>query len=295
MERLSRREALIVAGLGALGFNALQDRTKNDVSNILCDEDYERAVQQVRNSVFKISGPNGHGTGVLIAPGYVITNAHVVKDNAHVLETNTQFLPLPIPVPIPPLNIQAVNDPNYKLHFFRDDDRNEDRHFRANIAHLSNGSRAIHKDLALLQLPVDSPVEGPPVTIGRPRRGQRSMALGNPHDLTGHVTTGRISKEVIMMNDDPDWRGVPFVGFDGGVNPGNSGGGAFGIRRENGELRTELIGMPTYTYRGAQGLGGCIRSDYIAYICTVKWGLKLFTEEQVLEFERQFPMCNVRR
>src|SRR4051794_39677784 len=69
------------------------------------DSDYEKAIQQVKNSVFKVSGPEAHGSGFLLAPGYILSNRHVVQDNEHRLETDGKFLPLPFPITPPPINI----------------------------------------------------------------------------------------------------------------------------------------------------------------------------------------------
>jgi S1-C subfamily serine protease len=262
------------------------------------DGDYEKAIKQVKNSVFRIAGPRGHGSGFLLADGYILTNRHVVQDNDYDLETTPTVIPFPFQnVPLLPLNISAVNDPNYEISTFVADDRTPPMKFRAVPVHLGNGSRALHKDMALLQVPPDVRSKLPPmkpVTPVAPSVGRPVLVMGNPSDLTGHITSGRVSKSLMLdKGENPLWKDVPFVGTDAAINGGNSGGPMFSLRKErlNGraELKTELIGMSTYGYRGSAGMGGGIRGDYISYIATKLWGLNLMTQEQMNAYEKEFP------
>jgi len=303
-ESFSRREFLIAvtAAAGGLGLAALagaRKETGDQARAVLSsetgegevkDSDYAEAVRRVKESVFKIKGPMGHGSGFLVAPGFLVTNRHVVEgDNEYRMETDTKVIPWWGPVPLPPLNITAINDPNYRIQSYETDDRNPQKEFRAGLVHLSDGSRAWHKDLALLQVPANAELPGKPVTIGTPQLGRPVIVMGNPHDQVGHTTFGRVSKDVVFDKDNEKWKGVPFVGTDAPINPGNSGGAMFQIRRQGGELKVELVGVPTYAYRNSDGMGGAIRADYLAWICTVKWGLKLLSPEQVEAFKKAFP------
>ena len=324
MEKLESRRAFLLKGVGLLGLGAggalLGERAVNSraVRDLLSSEqpgqgeeqelevsdgDYERAVESLSPSVFSIEGRDGgHGSGFIAAPGYLLTNFHVTQDNHRTLEMRQQphILPLPFPLALDPnllINIQAVNDPNFIATTFTSDDRRPGRSFRVAPVVLSTGARANHKDMSLLRLPPDAELsEGAsPVQFGVPRMGARVVILGMPHDSTGHVTHGRVSRTVRFSNsDNPQWIGVPFVSVDGGINPGNSGGPIFQLRKvrdRDGQVRLikELIGMSTYTYRGSQGLGGGIRSDYIRYIAKTRWGMPLMTNEEVAQYRRDFP------
>jgi S1-C subfamily serine protease len=253
---------------------------------------YAEAIRQVKESVVKVSGVNGHGSGFVIHPGYILSNKHVTQDNAFTLEMDKEVppaLPFPFQIAPPPMNFKAANNPNYEIQMFTDDDRRPGRKFRAAPAQLADGSTAQWKDIALLRLPPNADYAAKPVAIGRPHAGQPVLVMGNPEDLVGMTTTGRVTKEVIFHSGEEMWDDVPFVGVDAGVNPGCSGGPTFGLRKENGKLKVELIAMSTYTYRGRDGMGGGIRGDFIAYTCAKRFGLPLMDTQQMEEFEKQFP------
>ncbi|MBI2524014.1 trypsin-like peptidase domain-containing protein [Candidatus Peregrinibacteria bacterium] len=318
MENISRRSFLRTSlktaglvGLGAGGGMLLNEMTTNAraVSDLvspqeqeseIADGDYERAMEMVRDSVFRIEGRDGHGSGFLLAPGYLLTNFHVTQDDHRTLEMREQPRVIPLPLPLDPnllMNIQAVNDPNFIATTFTHDDRRPGRSFRVAPVLLSGGGRANYKDMSLLRLPPDAglPDTARPVVRGIPRTGAPAIVLGMPYNSPGHVTIGRVSREVTFMNNDnPHWHNVPFISIDSAMNPGNSGGPIFTIckvRNADGQpqLHVELIGMSTYNHRGAQGLGGGIRSDYIAYIAKTQWGLPLMTNQEVAQYRRDFP------
>ena len=265
------------------------------------DSDYPRAVEMVKSSIFKISGPQGHGTGFLLSNGYILTNEHVTHHNeTHVAPDGEPFVPsLPLPITPPLLHgLRITPDANYVVQCFSDDDRVPGQEFRAAPVLLADGSRAIHKDMSLLRLPPNARLPGDmrPVTIGSARVGQPTMIMGNPGGTDSHVGFGRVSRNVVMDAQgwgNPQWANVPFIVSDAPLNSGNSGGAAFALRKERGpegsELKVELIGMPTYGVRGMHGLGGSIRADYIAWAATTKWGIPLMTPTQVVEYRRQFP------
>jgi S1-C subfamily serine protease len=307
MEFPSRRE-LLIAGLAAAATYVLtkvgqeQGRTHAGGQDVfrpqpdleIRESDIPLAIEKVKQSVFKIRGPGGHGTGFLIAPGLILTNYHVTRNNAFAVETKP--IPTPFPLPVPLLPISKIHDANYEVGLFTDDDRKPGKTFRAQPAHLPDGSRAFFRDMALLQLPLNCPLcrQAQPIAFGKPEIGRRAIVLGNPSDLTGHVTMGRVSKEVVLSDENPElWSGVPFFTTDAAVNGGNSGGPVVGIEKVlvNGkpELRTPLIGMATWTYSGNQGMGGAIRADYLAYIVQTKWGVPLMNPQQLEEFKQRFP------
>lgn len=310
MEHPSRRSflksALLVGGGLGLGVLSAQNQhvtqatgdVHQEVQDTLdlevLDSDFPKAVEMVKNSVVKVEGPTSHGSGFLLAPGYILTNHHVTKENAYTVETEPIVLPFPSPILPPP--IKDIRDPNYKVSWFHGDDREKPQEFRAAPVMLGNGYHADHKDMSLLRLPPDVklPERAMPVSFGTPTVGRTVIVMGNPIDLTGHVTYGRVTKALILTDDDPDWKGVPFVGTDAGINPGNSGGAMFmpeKVRGKDGkpELQVKLVGMSTYSYEKGAGMGGGIRADYIAFIATTQWGLNLMTPEQVEQYKKDFP------
>jgi len=315
---LSRRTLILatLAGLGGCFVNELaQDRhhTNTRARGVLMqpehgsleirDGDYERAIEMVKRSVFKVRGPEGHGSGFVLAPGVILTNRHVVEGNAFTVETNGNIVPMPLPMmhfPLVPTNIAAANDPNYSIHRFRADDREEDVSFRATMEHLGDGTRAMHSDMAVLRVPAREARDlGEPVRLGVPRLGMPIIVMGCPDDQPGYVTHGRVSR-VVALYDEPNMRGTPCIQVDAGINPGNSGGPIFGLRKVRGadgrpQLIVELIGMSTYTYRGRNDMGGGIRADYIGYVASKKWGFPLMSVEDQARYEKEFPMAAVQR
>jgi len=104
------------------------------------------------------------------------------------------------------------------------------------------------------------------------------------------VSFGRVTKDVIM-NDDGDFSGMPYLGTDAPINGGNSGGPLLSLQKKNGNLEKNVIGMNTWAYRNSDGLGGAIRSEYIAWVCTKFWGMKMMTAEEVKQFEKDYPQA----
>jgi S1-C subfamily serine protease len=287
-----KNAALLAGGLG-LGVLATQNphvqqatgEVHQQVREVLEDEEWGEAIKQLRESVVGVYGPEGHGSGFCIADGYLVTCNHVTDKNLYDVETAPVFLPLPfMPVPLP---LKAANDPNIEISLPTTDDRKPGKRFRVTFAHKEDGTRAQHKDISLLQLPVGMKMK--PIPWGTAAVGEKVITIGDPLDATSLVGTGRVSKEVILAHGEEIWEDVPLIGTDAPINPGNSGGLMASFRRENGKVQSRAVGMSAYGYNGRQGMSGGLRMDYICFIATTQWNLPLMTPEQVEQYKKDFP------
>ena len=295
----SRRDflkgALLVAGGLGAGVLATQEKqvtqatgeVHSKVENVMEDKDWSEAIKQLQESVVGVYGPEGHGSGFCIADGYLVTCNHVTDKNMYGVETAPIFLPFPFAPAFLPPPLKAANDPNIEISLPTTDDRKPGKRFRVTFAHKEDGTRAQHKDISLLQLPVGMKMR--PIPWGTAGIGEKVITIGDPLDTTSLVGTGRVSKEVIMEKDEEMWDGVPMIGTDAAINSGNSGGLMATFKRENGKVQSKAIGMSAYGYRGHQGMSGGLRMDYVAYICTTQFGLNLMNPEQVLQYQKDFP------
>lgn len=150
----------------------------------------EELVARAEKAVAVIDTPMGHGTGFLIGPGLLATNAHVVE--TALVENLRVYFPANGGSKKEGLNVQA-------------------------IAHFDP-----QKDLALLVL--DHSGETLPLLEGsRPRRGQNVLAIGSPGlgrgvlRLENVVSRGTVGGETDIF-------GARFLQISISINPGNSGG-----------------------------------------------------------------------
>lgn len=170
----------------------------------------EELVARAEKAVAVIDTPMGHGTGFLIGPGLLATNAHVVE-NALVEDFRVYF-PATGGVRKDGLNVQA-------------------------IAHFDP-----QKDLAFLVL--DHSGEPLPLLEGsRPRRGQNVLAIGSPGlgrgapRLENVISRGTVGGETDLF-------GARFLQVSISVNPGNSGGP---ILDDEGKVAGMITLRPTTT------------------------------------------------
>lgn len=293
MENVPRRtflkETAIMAIGGMLGGTVIRscDSTRQDVEELM-DKDILNAIERLKKNVVKIEGKAGHGTGFFLNPSVILTNKHVLADN-EISSSGLQLPPMSLLPGLPPVSPE-MRDPQYKVSLFHDDDRKPYKIFFAQRAILKDGTRAQHSDMGLLQAPVDLPCPVETLTWDVPRKGEKAMVLGNPVNLTGMSTFGRVTKEVVFDAGTENWQKTLFFMSDAAINPGNSGSPVFGIRKSGGKVETPLLGMVTFGYRGHDGLGGCIRSDFIAYHATTRWGVPMMDGSQIKRFEEEFPM-----
>lgn len=149
-------------------------------------------VSRNETSVAKIEGKLGKGTGFVVAPGIVATNAHVISEEL-VSNLSSRFPSAagrdqgPFPV-----HLLYVNPP---------------------------------RDLALLK--VDCPQS--PVEVARSytfQRGEEITIIGNPGGLGGSVSLENAITRGVLSTE-ATFRGQRWYQLGASVNPGNSGGPVF--------------------------------------------------------------------
>jgi S1-C subfamily serine protease len=162
-------------------------RLRNSVIKLACKLEPRSAVRPWKLDPIEEVG----GSGVVIAPGRVLTNAHVVHQSSEVLlETERTALPVPG-------KVLAVD---------------------------------LGRDLALVQVDdADFNAEHPPVELldGLPRDGSRVTVMGFPMGGESLSTTSGVVSRCewaeVGLNDEEGMR----IQVDAAVNFGNSGGPAF--------------------------------------------------------------------
>lgn len=179
-----------------------------------------------RNQTF-----SGSGSGVVIhTSGYIVTNFHVVKGAKRITVT-------------------FDGDP---------------RRYPAELV-----SAKQSEDLALLRIEAPSSVEGettfPTVRMGTSAdlmRGERVVAIGNPHGQAHTVSTGIISglhRDVPLPEHGLHFQNL--IQTDASINLGNSGGPLLNIRGE-------LIGINTVMNSMAENIGFAIPVDRVKEVLT---------------------------
>jgi serine protease Do len=109
-------------------------------------------------------------------------------------------------------------------------------------------------DIALIKIRTDEAL--PPVKIGDSdavRQGDFVIAIGNPYDHTGTVTSGIISA---LNRDIHATEFDDYMQTDAAINPGNSGGPLFNARGEVIGVNSDLF--TTGVYSGSVGIGFAI-------------------------------------
>ena len=212
-------------------------------------------VKNITPSTVRVEGSRGLGSGViLITPQgrYILTNGHVTQGNA--------------------FTSSETGDSVYHIKLYNGTDYSSPVEFDAAPVILGNGERAIslpgEHDLALLQIPPG--VQLPPgagvvlrnLVTDPVRVGEPVIAVGNPFGERDSVAFGIISHidRSSSLNTNHHFQ------TDAPINPGNSGGGLF-------DMQGRLIGINTWTYRGADGIGGSIRVDEIIRVLNT-WGVR---------------------
>ena len=212
-------------------------------------------VQNITPSTVRVEGSRGLGSGViLITPHnrYILTNGHVTREND--------------------FQRNETRDSVFHIKLYNGTDYSNPVEFDAAPVMLSNGHRAYSPpgegDLALLQIPPDVQIPAGAgivlrdLTTNPLRVGEPVIAIGNPFGERDSVSFGIIShadREVGSLNASRN------VQTDAAINPGNSGGGLF-------DMQGRLIGINTWGYRGAGGVGGSIRVDEVIKMLK-SWGV----------------------
>lgn len=187
----------------------------------------------------------GSGVIVIMSDGTraILTNGHVTEDAE--------------------IRRNSFGDPLYHIRLYNGTDFRTPVEFYAAPMMLANGQRAYspphEHDLALLAIPPDIRLpEGVGVRIRDITRdplrvGEPVIAIGNPFGERDSVSFGimsHIDRETSDLNQNHH------IQTDAAINPGNSGGGLF-------DMQGRLVGINTWGYRNAGGVGGSIRIDEI--------------------------------
>lgn len=248
-------------------------------------DDMDDAVSMVTPATVRVEGQRWLGSGVIITDRlgrmYIITNSHVTEQNELQGGEGTDF-----------------RDGVYRITVYTGNDFQKGVSFNAAPVVRENGKRAYSsqnkQDLALLRIPseierqiLEGKLSIPHVRICNrvrdpARAGQRVIAVGNPFGERDHVTDGIISNSDAFGDIEPE---NAFIRTSAPINGGNSGGGLFRVRRENGKLVTELIGINTWGYRGGDGVSGSIDVRVIALQCH-EWGVPLVSDEEIAAYQR---------
>lgn len=195
MERQSttRREVILAGGTAALTALAgcssrlspsAQATDKEPVDTDDRPEDYTEIYDQTVDSVVLIE-TDGQGTGFMYDADHVVTNAHVV---GRANRAGVRF-----------------NDGGWD---------------RADVVGVDP-----HSDLAVLSVD-DAPDTATPLpfTDDQPEIGQKVLAIGNPYNLDGTMTSGIVSGINRSIPSPAGFEIPDAIQTDAPVNPGNSGG-----------------------------------------------------------------------
>lgn len=146
---------------------------------------YTRVYRQAVDSVVLVRTDGGSGSGFLVEPSYVVTNAHVVGEASTV----------------------------------------DIRFSRARWSGGDVLGTDAESDLAVIELPESAPSPEPlSFAASEPAVGQEVVAVGSPFGLDGAVTTGVVSG-VDRSAPAPTGAQIPdAIQTDAAINPGNSGG-----------------------------------------------------------------------
>ncbi len=248
----------------------LKDLIKELDGHITLDEIIQ-TVKNVAPSTVRIENKGAIGSGVIFKDNngkrYILTNAHVV---AHIDEEPNLFNPFNIIENKEPVKPKEKMD-TYRIKLYNGSDYKNPIEFDVKQLTLSNGEKAYshpeEHDLAVLEIPDNINI---PESLGVKMRdlskdpinaGEPLIAIGNPLGERDSVSFGIASH----TDRSSDININHHIQTDAAINPGNSGGGLF-------DLHGKLVGINTWGYRGAAGVGGSIRIDYIKMVLE-KWGI----------------------
>lgn len=248
----------------------LQELIKELDGQITLDEIIQ-TVKNIAPSTVRVENTGGIGSGVIFKDNngkkYILTNAHVVANDENLNIVN----PFDI-IGQEPLKPKERID-TYRIKVYNGSDYKNPIEFDAKQLILSNGEKAYscpeEHDLAVLEIPdnVNIPeglgvkmrdLSKDPINVGEPL-----IAIGNPLGERDSVSFGIASH----VDRSSDININHHIQTDAAINPGNSGGGLF-------DLHGRLVGINTWGYRGAAGVGGAIRIDYIKMVLE-KWGIPI--------------------
>nr|QGT50582.1 hypothetical protein Elusimicrob1349_0520 [uncultured Elusimicrobia bacterium] len=169
---------------------------KLEENRVILSKSHERELLPRRDGEYRellektvyLEVPGSHGTGFFISPdGYILTNAHVVKQNRDArfyLYKDLPFTPFQAEPPFRYARVVKVNR---------------------------------ERDVAILKAEGEFPYFELETDRSLYKTGDTVLAIGNPHDKFWTVTQGIIS----ALNNH---NGTDEIQVDAAINPGNSGG-----------------------------------------------------------------------
>ena len=170
------------------------------------------------------------GSGVVVDPsGYIVTNAHVVKDARHI-----------------DVSVLEQGQPNQPA---------THKHFTATTVGLDRET-----DLAVLKIEAkDLPTLPFLQDSDALKQGQLVLALGSPLGLDNSLTVGFVSAPRRYL--DPDKPNI-YIQTDAPINPGNSGGPLLDIAGRIAGINTMIMSESG----GSEGIGFAIPSNVVRRI-----------------------------
>lgn len=156
-----------------------------------------KAPKMAVSTVFIHMGDEGHGSGVNIGDGYVLTAAHVADHTSECDDGDKDCTPGPLPLRIT-------------------DSRGKDHAVEVLWANH-------HYDIALLRMADAKNVEVSPLSCRFLDRGEKVSMRGNPLNLRDVTTYGQIANPNIAESG--PWKAINVV--SGALVPGMSGGPTF--------------------------------------------------------------------
>jgi serine protease Do len=186
--------------------------------------DFTAVVEKVRPSVVQVETDVAAGSGwVVDASGIIVTNAHVLDDNAGNI------------VPASQIKVITSDDKTYTATSVKADIPSDLAIIRINVSGLTAAS--IGKSSAL-------------------KVGQSVAAIGNALDLGISMTGGWVSRLNATVTDDNGITHTDLIGTDTAINPGNSGGPLV-------NTSGEVVGITSIKLieTGVEGIGYAISID----------------------------------
>lgn len=184
---LSAGASATLALLGGCGDNPRLGGNRESVpqSNTESNDSYTEIYEETIDSVLLVRTDESQGTGFMCSESHIVTNAHVVGEAA---STEVRF--------------------------------SSGKWSTADIVGVDP-----HSDLAVLEVEDPPSAATPlPFTETAATTGQRVLAIGNPYNLKGSMSTGIISGTHRSVTAPTEFKIPDAIQTDAAVNPGNSGG-----------------------------------------------------------------------
>jgi serine protease Do len=192
------------------------------------------------------------GSGVIVDPlGYIITNAHVVRNARSIRVMLT-------PKPDQSRDVVASSGKRQALDAVIVGANREPLGKREVLDATVLGANR-DTDIALLKIEATG-LPTIPIQTGRgPRQGQVVLAVGSPEGLDNTMTIGIVS--AVGRQPHPDYP-MLYIQTDAAINPGNSGGPLLDVNGELIGINTFLLGENGRT----QGLGFAVPAAVVRYV-----------------------------